>query len=77
MTELHLPLTAAEYQILVEFLEEKLKETEIEEHRTRTLTYRENVTRQEEAIKSVLNKLRRLAPPATAVAPGTEAPTAR
>jgi hypothetical protein len=59
MAELQLPLSAEEHQYLVELLEEKLKETEIEEHRTDSPRYREKVVvRQERVIESLLNKLR-------------------
>ena len=58
MSELHLSLTAEERQCLLALLETAQKETRIEEHRTRSLTYRESVTHQEELIESVLSKLR-------------------
>jgi hypothetical protein len=59
MAEQQLTLTDNERQVLQELLEETLKETRIEEHRTRTLSYREFVVQRENAIASVLNKLRK------------------
>jgi hypothetical protein len=57
MADRSLTLTSDEGDCLVELLEMLLKETQIEEHRTRTLSYRENVIRREALIKSVLTKL--------------------
>jgi hypothetical protein len=58
MGEFQVTLTAEERQYLVEFLETALKETEIEEHRTRTPIYRQHVLHQEDLINRLLNKLR-------------------
>jgi hypothetical protein len=57
MAELPLTLTAEEREYLVRLLEETLKATRVEEHRTRTLTYREHVLKQEELLASLLSKL--------------------
>jgi hypothetical protein len=57
MTELHLSLTAEEHDYLIGFLEMELKERLVEEHRTRTPSYREHVLRQERLIESLLRKL--------------------
>ena len=51
-------LTAEERQCLVDFLETTLKGMRVEEHRTRTPTYREHVLQQEELLGGVLKKLR-------------------
>jgi hypothetical protein len=59
MAEQPLTLTAEERQCLLELLEELRKETAIEEHRTRTLSYRQFVVQREKLIESVLNKLRK------------------
>jgi hypothetical protein len=59
MADHSLTLTADERACLVELLEMLLKEAEIEEHRTRTPSYRQNVIRRETLIKSVLTKLGR------------------
>ena len=59
MAELQLTLTAEEQQFLADLLESTLKERRIEEHRTRTPTYREHVLHEEELIVSVLRKLGR------------------
>jgi hypothetical protein len=57
MTDLELTLTAAEREYLVEVLERALKETRLEEHRTRTPSYREHVVQREDTIKGLLGKL--------------------
>jgi hypothetical protein len=57
MTELQLTVTAEERRCLVGLLERILKETLVEEHRTRTPTYRENVLKQEQLMQGLLNKL--------------------
>ena len=62
MTELHqcelqIAVTSAERDCLVAILERALKETRIEEHRTRAPTYREHVQDQEQSIVSLLAKL--------------------
>jgi hypothetical protein len=41
----------------VGLLENTLKETRVEEHRTRTPSYREHILRQEDLIVSLLRKL--------------------
>jgi hypothetical protein len=57
MADLPLVLSAEERQFLVEFLTAALKDTRIEEHRTRAPTYREHVLHKEDLITSLLNKL--------------------
>jgi hypothetical protein len=57
MAEFQLTLAAEERQFLVELLERSLKETRVEEHRTRKPTYREFVLHQEDLLQSLLNKL--------------------
>ena len=57
MAESQLSLTASERECLIGLLERQLKETRIEEHRTRAPTYREQVVRQEELIVELLRKL--------------------
>ncbi len=57
MGELQVTLTADERQYLRDLLERTLKDTRVEEHRTRTPTYRERVLHQEDLIQAVLNKL--------------------
>ncbi|HEY1861325.1 MAG TPA: hypothetical protein VGG61_13270 [Gemmataceae bacterium] len=57
MAEHHLTLTAEERQYLVGLLERTLKETLVEEHRTRAPSYREHVIHNEEIIQAVLKKL--------------------
>lgn len=59
MAEVQLTLSAEEKQFLVSLLEMALKDTRIEEHRTRTLNYREYVVHKEELIAALLGKLGR------------------
>jgi hypothetical protein len=58
MAELQMTLTAEERQYLLDLLEATLKDTRIEEHRTRTPSYRVHVLHKEDLIVSLLNKLR-------------------
>jgi hypothetical protein len=57
MAELQLSVTPPERECLVGILERALKETRVEEHRTRAPTYREHVVDQEHLITSLLGKL--------------------
>jgi hypothetical protein len=57
MAELQLTLSPEERDYLVSLLQEVLKETRIEEHRTRTPSYREHVLHQEDLIVALLGKL--------------------
>jgi hypothetical protein len=61
MDPLQLTMSAEERECLLQLLEQTLKDTKIEEHRTRTLSYREQVVRQEDLLQSLLNKVRALA----------------
>ena len=63
MTDTQLTLTAEERQYLTELLEQTLKTTQIEEHRTRTLSYRGQIVHTEDIIKSLLGKLRSVTAP--------------
>lgn len=58
MTE-QLSLTAEERDVLADLLATALKNTQVEEHRTRAPGYREHIVRREEAIRSLLGKLGR------------------
>ena len=58
MPDMSMTLTAEERDFLVGLLERVLKDKEIEEHRTRTLSYREIVVKEEERMKSLLAKLK-------------------
>jgi hypothetical protein len=62
MSELQLTLTAEERTFLAGLLETVLKDTRVEEHRTRTPSYREEIVHREELITAVLGKLGRPAP---------------
>ena len=57
MAEHQLTLTAEERQFLVGLLELVLKDTKVEEHRTRTPSYREHIVRREQLIADLLRKL--------------------
>jgi hypothetical protein len=57
MSEYQLTLTSEEYEFLRGLLEEALKETRVEEHRTRKLSYREYVLQKEDIIAGLVNKL--------------------
>ena len=57
MAETQLILSTSEQECLVSLLEKALKETRVEEHRTRAPTYREHVVQQEELIVGLLRKL--------------------
>jgi hypothetical protein len=57
MPESQLTLTAEERAFLADLLETVRKETLVEEHRTRTLSFREIVKHRESMIASVLTKL--------------------
>jgi hypothetical protein len=59
MAESQLTLTPEERQFLVGLLEMAMKDTRVEEHRTRTLSYREYVLKQERLLESLLSKLGR------------------
>jgi hypothetical protein len=58
MGDLQLTLSDAERQFLISHLETVLKERYVEEHRTRTPSYRQEILRQEALIQQVLTKLR-------------------
>jgi hypothetical protein len=57
MDERQLTLTAEEREYLVGLLNSVLKETRVEEHRTRTLSYREQIVHREDLISALLHKL--------------------
>ena len=61
MTELQLTLTDEERDFLVSHLQQALKETLVEEHRTRNLAYRAGVVQQEQLIQGLLQKLEQTA----------------
>jgi hypothetical protein len=57
MAESSLNLSDEEHKFLVALLEIALRDTRIEEHRTRTITYREHILHREQLIASLLHKL--------------------
>ena len=59
MADLQLMLTAEECTFLGSLLESALKEKRVEEHRTRSPSYRENVLQEESLITNLLGKLGR------------------
>lgn len=57
MAQSQVTLTAEECSFLQRHLEELLKEMRVEEHRTRTPSYREHIIRNEDLITGLLKKL--------------------
>jgi hypothetical protein len=57
MADLQLMLTTEERDYLAGLLQTVLKDTRVEEHRTRTPSYREHVLHQEDVIVGLLRKL--------------------
>jgi hypothetical protein len=57
MSESQLTLTDEERAFLVGLLEVALKDTRIEEHRTRTPSYREHILHREDLLAGLLSKL--------------------
>jgi hypothetical protein len=57
MAESTVNLTDDEGKFLVELLKIALKDTQVEEHRTRTPAYRDHILRRENVISSLLRKL--------------------
>jgi hypothetical protein len=58
MSDLQLTLTTDERSCLLGLLEQALKNKRVEEHRTKTSSYRESLVQEEKAMESVLAKLR-------------------
>jgi hypothetical protein len=56
-TEWAVTLTAEEREYLRELLEQRLKDTQVEEHRTRVLSYRTHILQQEQLLRDLLTKL--------------------
>ena len=54
-----LTLTAEERDQLLLFLEQALKDTLVEEHRTESPDFREHIERRETVMRGVIDKLRR------------------
>ncbi len=57
MPELQVQLNEEERAFLVGLLEVTLKDTRVEEHRTRTPSYREHILHKEDLIAALLGKL--------------------
>lgn len=57
MADTQLALTAEEHEFLTSLLEDLLKQTRVEEHRTRNLSYREYVVNKDKLLESLLAKL--------------------
>lgn len=57
MADTALMLTEEERKFLADFLEMCLKDTQVEEHRTRTISYRDHLLHREHLIGSLLQKL--------------------
>jgi len=54
-------LTAEEREYLVDLLKEVVKDARVEEHRTRSPSYREHISHREHALSAVLQKLEQVA----------------
>ena len=50
-------LTSEEREVLVDLLSEVVKEVRVEEHRTRSPSYREHISRREDVLSGLLQKL--------------------
>jgi len=57
MNDPSVTLTSAEREFLAELLKIALKDARVEEHRTRTPSYREHILERESMIAGVLQKL--------------------
>jgi hypothetical protein len=57
MADVSLTLTSAERDFLIKNLETALKSHRIEEHRTRTPSYREHIVEEENLVVQLLTKL--------------------
>jgi hypothetical protein len=57
MNEILLTLSPEECACIAGILETTLKNTRVEEHRTRTLSYREHIVQEEKLIAGVLRRL--------------------
>lgn len=57
MDKVDVTLTSQEREFLIELLQTALKQTLVEEHRTRVLAYRVDVLRREELLNSLLEKV--------------------
>jgi hypothetical protein len=58
MPDVALNLTHEEHELLVRVLQHTLKERQIEEHRTESPTFREQVSREVQLLSSLLSKLK-------------------
>jgi hypothetical protein len=57
MPELSLTLSEEERKFLMELLQVVMKDTQLEEHRTRVLSYRDHILHREHLIAGLLSKL--------------------
>jgi hypothetical protein len=57
MPETQLTITAEEREVLASLLGEALKQTRVEEHRTKNLSYREHIVQKDKLLESLLVKL--------------------
>ena len=57
VTEMQIQFTSEERKFLCDLLQNMLKNTQVEEHRTRTPSYRKHIVHEEELIRAVLDKL--------------------
>jgi hypothetical protein len=59
MAESNLTLTNEERECLVSLLETVLRDTRVEEHRTRAPSFRDHILQKEHLVESVLSKLKK------------------
>ena len=57
MPDTQLTLTSDESKFLADFLQSVLRDTRVEEHRTRTPSYREHIVEREHLVVGLLTKL--------------------
>lgn len=57
MADTNMTLTQEERDCLTELLQLAIKEARIEEHRTRTLSFREHILEREHVLANILTKL--------------------
>jgi hypothetical protein len=57
MPDTQLALSTEEKTFLVDFLQAVLRDTRIEEHRTRTPSFREHIVQKEHMVEGLLTKL--------------------
>ena len=57
MADCQLTLTSEERELLIDVLEDVLRDIRVEEHRTRAPSYREHILHREDLITDLMNRL--------------------